>query len=133
MEKQNSGEFQIPVTVEFEDVDSYNIAHHTKMVAYLERARVRFFMSQGYKFGESTIHPVLYNVNMVFKKTVQIMDELMIAVFIDSLEPYRLVLGYKILRRGELVAKATTTIAFIEGQTKKLVPVPGEFQGKNGK
>ncbi len=36
-------EFSIPITVEFEDADSYKIAHHAKLVSYLERARVRYF------------------------------------------------------------------------------------------
>lgn len=124
MEDNTREEFQIPVTVEFEDVDSYNIAHHTKMIAYLERARVRYFVERGYTFKESQIHPVLYHMEMKFKKTVEILDELTVSVAIKSQEPYRLNLVYRIRRQGDLVAKAHTTIAFIHGETKKLVPVP---------
>ena len=35
--------YSYPVTVEYEDVDSYDIVHHPKVLYYFERARVRFF------------------------------------------------------------------------------------------
>ena len=116
--------FDIPVTVEFEDVDSYQIAHHAKMIAYLERARVRFFAKQRYDLRDTSIHPVLYHVEMKYKKTVKLLDELTVSVFVKSVEAYKLTLGYRIRRGDELVAKATTILAFVDGETKELVPVP---------
>jgi acyl-CoA thioester hydrolase len=116
--------FEVPVTVEFEDVDSYKIAHHTKMVAYLERARVRFFAQQHYDLRDTSIHPVLYHVEMKYKKTVKLLDELIVSVSVKSQEDFKLTLGYRIRRGDELVAKATTTLAFVDGETKELVPVP---------
>jgi len=41
-------EYTFQVTVEFEDVDSYKIAHHTRLIAYLERARVHFLTDLGF-------------------------------------------------------------------------------------
>ncbi len=130
MKEENKDQLIVPVTVEFEDVDSYGIGHHTKMIAYLERARVRFFAERGYplqKSEEISVHPVLYNVEMKFKKSVQLMDRLGVAVYIKKAEQYRMILGYSVRRGDELVATASTTIAFVNPQNKKLARVPELF------
>ena len=119
--------YSTPVTVEFEDVDSFQIAHHTKLVAYLERARVRYFHDKGVNVVGGNALPVLYHLDVTFKKTVTIMDLLDIQVWVEKAETYKLSLAYHIFRKGELIAKASTVIAFIDAQTQKLTPVPRAF------
>jgi len=123
MSKEEKERFKVPVTVEFEDVDSYGIAHHARMIAYLERARWRFFAQQ-FDVMDRSIHPVMYHVEMKYKKTAKLLDELMVSVFIKSLEEFKLILDYRIRRGDELIAKASTTLAFVDSDTKELVPVP---------
>jgi acyl-CoA thioester hydrolase len=119
--------FVWPVTVEFEDVDSYRIAHHTKLVAYLERARLRFFQGLGFELGPGRVVPVLHEVRMRFSKPARLLDQLEVTVFVESVNDFRLELGYRIRRSGELIARATTVIAFADLEAGGIVAAPEAY------
>ena len=122
--------FSTQITVEFEDVDSYRIVHHTKLIAYLERARVRFFSSMGFDLSASNMVLVLYHLETQFKKPAFFQDELSVAVFVKSFDSFRLVLAYKIFRQKDLIAKATTGLCFVDPATLVMVPAPGPYVDK---
>ncbi len=119
--------FEVPVTVEFEDVDSYGIVHHTKLVAYLERARVRFLRSLGLSVYPEGMSIVLYGLAMRFKRPAFALDHLVVAVRVGSLDDYRLQLHYRITREKQLLATATTGIACIEKASGNIIPAPDRF------
>jgi len=118
----------VPVTVEFEDVDAYGIAHHTKLVAYLERARVRLLAELGLDLARTDPHLVLYHLDVRFKRTAALRDPLEVTAGVSSVDAVRLVLGYQIRRAGLLIARATTALAFVDGATKAVVPIPEEVR-----
>ncbi len=113
-----------PVTVQFEDVDSYNIVHHTKLVAYLERARVQFLSHRGFDFQNKKCEMVLYAISMTFKKPARFLDELNVSVGLKSTETFKCTLAYRIVRGSDLIAKAETDIAFTDPETKEVLPIP---------
>jgi YbgC/YbaW family acyl-CoA thioester hydrolase len=117
----------VSVTVEFEDVDSYMIGHHTKLIAYLERARVRLFEGAGIGMAPGRINPVIHDLRIRFRKTVALLDKLEVTAFARSMDAYRLKLGYGIRRGGVLVARASTDLAFVDTETGEPVPVPREY------
>jgi len=123
-------EYEFPITVEFEDVDSYKIVHHTKFVAYLERARVHFLTDLGFDLHPENMNIVLFSLDLRFKKTAQLLDKLIVSVFITSMDEFRLVLGYKIRRGPELLLRATSGIAFMDSQTRQIVPAPEKYAEK---
>jgi acyl-CoA thioester hydrolase len=125
-------EIVIPVTVEFEDVDSYRIAPHTKLVAYLERARVRYLAGLGLELAAENPVIVLYGLQMDFKKTVKLLDRLEVSVYAKAVKSYQLVLGYRITIGNDLVAKATTALAFLNAKTRQLIPVPPAVRERTG-
>jgi len=127
-ERVNGRRLTVPVTVEFEDVDAYGIAHHAKLVAYLERARVRFLSELGLDLSRTDVHLVLYDLAVRFKRTAVLRDVLEVTVSVSSADAVRLVLGYQIRRAGLLIARATTGLAFVDGATKAVVPMPEEFR-----
>jgi len=127
MRGSKAHEFTTAVTVEFEDVDSYGIAHHTKLVAYLERARLRFLRSLGIELLRGPAVGVLYDLRMRFAKPVRMFDELEIAVFVEHVSDYRLDLGYRVRRAGEPIARATTSIAFANLAQGTLVAAPANY------
>jgi acyl-CoA thioester hydrolase len=127
--KADGRRLTVPVTVEFEDVDAYGIAHHAKLVAYLERARVRFLAGLGLDLARADVHLVLYDLTVRFKRTVALGDALEVAVEVSSADAVKLVLGYAIRRGGLLVARASTALAFVDGATKAIVPIPEELRG----
>jgi len=122
--------FSLPVTVEFEDVDMYRIVHHTRLVAYLERARVRFFAEAGVDLESEGPHLVLYNLSMRFVKTARFLDRLEVAVSVDAMSEYKITLGYRILRGDELLVKASTDLAFVDPGTGELASLPEAFAQK---
>ena len=130
---KDKSEYTLPVTVEFEDVDSYRIAHHAKLITYLERARVRMFTEMGLAISVKNTNIILYNLNIRYLKTAKLLDKLMVSVFIKSLDSLKVVLDYRIRRGEELLAKATTDLAFIDTATGKIVPVPEEYGRKLGR
>jgi acyl-CoA thioester hydrolase len=127
MREKAKDELTIPVTVEFEEVDTYGIGHHARMIAYLERARLRYFLARGHSLEKSDVHPVLYHVEMQFKKPVELLDQLEVSVYLKRREEHRVILGYRVRRDGALVARASTTLAFVDARTKRLVPVPEQL------
>ena len=118
----------VTVTVEFEDVDAYRIVHHSRFVLFLERARVRYFAASGLKLEPQRVHPVLHHLEMRYLKPARLLDELAVSVYLRTAEEYRLVLGYQIRRGDELVARATTALAFVDSVSGELAPVPDEWR-----
>jgi 4-hydroxybenzoyl-CoA thioesterase len=127
MKGSKAREFTTEVTVEFEDVDSYGIAHHTKLVAYLERARLRFLRALGVELLSGPAVGVLYELRMRFAKPVRLFDRLEIAVFVEDVSDFRLDLGYRIRRGSDVIARATTSIAFANLEQGTLVAAPEAY------
>jgi acyl-CoA thioester hydrolase len=125
---ENGRPLTVPVTVEFEDVDAYGIAHHARLVAYLERARVRLLGELGMDLSRADLHLVLYDLAVRFKRTVALGERLEVTVAVRSIDAVRFVLGYAVRRGGQLVARATTALAFVDGATKAIVPIPEEHR-----
>lgn len=124
---KNRKKFTIPVIVEFEDVDSYKIAHHTKMVAYLERARLRFLGKLGFDIHPKGLSIVMYNLEMRFKATAKIMDELVVETIIKNVDDYRIDLFSRIMRGDRILARATVGIAFMNERSEQIVPIPDKM------
>lgn len=118
-------EVSVPVTVEFEDIDSYGIAHHTRLVAFLERARLRLLTSLGAEL--SGVAPVVYELNVRFRKPARLMDQLTVTARVRSHDEYTLALEYCIDREGEPIVKARSVIAFADLDDGALATIPGEL------
>jgi acyl-CoA thioester hydrolase len=123
-------EFSMSVTVEFEDVDAYKIAHHTKLVSYLERARVRYFNSLGFDLEAEDMAVVLYHLDMNFKKPAFFQDVLSVSVSLWSFDNFRMVLHYKIRRDRDLIARAGTGLCFVDPKSKIMIPAPARYVEK---
>ncbi|HOU55285.1 MAG TPA: thioesterase family protein [Myxococcota bacterium] len=121
------GVLRVPVTVEFEDVDSYGIAHHARLVAYLERARLRFLLERGLPVHPDGCLPVMADLSMRFLRPARLMDRLEVEVRLREADDFRLTLDYRIVRAGELVARARSVIAFLDPVGGGPAPVPEAF------
>jgi YbgC/YbaW family acyl-CoA thioester hydrolase len=122
--------YEFPVSVEFEDVDSYKIVHHTRFIAYLERARVHFLTDLGFDLYPEDLSIVLYSLEVRFKKPAFLLDLLIVSVFVTSMDEFRLELGYKIKRGKELLLRGTSGIAFMDCLTREIVPAPQKYTEK---
>ncbi|MCP4642806.1 MAG: acyl-CoA thioesterase [bacterium] len=119
--------YRFPVTVEFEDVDSYRIAHHTKLVAYLERARVHLFSALGVDLSGGPVSPVMYDLQVRFRKPAVLLDQLIVSVFVKEFADFSLVLGYRITRGDDTILRASTSIAFAHADGTGLACAPDAY------
>lgn len=121
-------ELALHATVEFEDVDAYGIAHHASLILYLERVRVRFFDRLGLDIGRSQAVPVIAGLEAKFRRPARFRDILSVALFVREVTEFTLVLGYRLRRGEELIASASTTLAFMHLSEQRLMPLPDEFR-----
>ena len=119
----------VPVTVEFEDVDSYGIAHHSKLVAYLERARLRFLAANGLALSGDGCVPVMYSLELHFRRPARLMDALEVSVEVAEADDFRIGLRYAIRRGEEVLVRARSVIAFWDRERDGPAPVPESLRG----
>jgi YbgC/YbaW family acyl-CoA thioester hydrolase len=121
-------EVSVPVTVEFDDVDSFRIAHHSRLVAYLERARLRLLTAAGLRLDGGEAAPVIYELHVRFRKPARLLDQLEVTAGLSELDDYRVSLSYRIRRDGEVLVRASSVIAFAELETGELTTVPASLR-----
>jgi YbgC/YbaW family acyl-CoA thioester hydrolase len=127
MPMNNSGTVTHSITVEFEDVDSFRIVHHPRFIDYLERARVRFLDHHGVDMTRADPYPVLYDLEVRFKKPARFRDQIEVSVFVESVDAFRLTFGYRVLRDAELLLKARTSLAFVDAASGRMAPLPQDY------
>ena len=120
--------YNYPITVEFEDVDSYGIAHHTKIIAYLERARVHFLTDSKVDINSIPYGIVLINLNIQFKLPLIMVEKIDVELRVKKIENVRFEWDYIIKKQGKTAVTATIEQVVIDLSTKKIIPIPDEFR-----
>ena len=115
-------------TVEFEDIDSYNIAHHTKIIAYLERARVHFFTDNDIDILSLEYGPVITKLNIQFKYPLLMLDKINIIVEIKKLEKIRFEWEYTIKKNDKIAVIANIEQVLINKERKKIIAIPEKIK-----
>ncbi len=117
-------QIEVPVHVEFEDVDAYRIAHHTKLIAYLERGRVRFFRKYDFDIVAGKYAIVLHKLDIRFANPAIFLDDLTVTVSLKSINQSRIKLSYRIHKDTKLIAKASSELACIDPVTQRISLFP---------
>ncbi len=107
--------------IEFEDVDSYGIAHHSKLINLLERTRVHFFHDQGISVSDGTFKLVLANMDISFKHPVKMMDKVTVLLKLKKLSNFSLTWDYTIFKDETLTLQALVKQASIGENLKPCV------------
>ena len=115
---------EVPVHVEFEDVDAYRIAHHTKLIAYLERARVRLFQKYNFEIIEGKYSIVLHKLDIRFANPAKFLDDLTVIASLKSANESRIKLSYRIRKGKQLIAKASSELACVDPATQRIALFP---------
>lgn len=119
---------QLDVFVEFEDVDAYRIAHHSKLVCYLERARLRLLGQLGLPLEPGPrAYPVMYDLRLRFRKPARLGDHLTVTAALAGMDDFRVELKYRVRREGELLLRASSVVAFWDPEADRPVPIPAEL------
>ncbi|HPO48807.1 MAG TPA: thioesterase family protein [Spirochaetota bacterium] len=120
--------YKFPITIEFEDIDSYGIIHHPKVLYYFERARVHFFIDNGVDLNKLKYGVVLRNLNIQYKIPLLFMDNVCVEVSAKNIEKFRFELDYKIVKESKNAVVSTIELCVIDLETKKLSPIPDEIR-----
>ncbi len=116
--------YSYPVRVQFEDIDVYNIAHHTKIICYLERARVNFFSDRGFDVRNAPYGLVLRNINIKFRVPLLMLDDIVITLQTKDIGNFKFIFYYEVLKNGVKHASAEIEMAVIDLETKKPKKIP---------
>lgn len=115
-----------PITVAFDEVDMYGIVHHSKLLIYLERARIALFTSGGMTPGtieETGFGLVVVDAELRFKLAARFPDELVVETVADRVTAATITLSYRILRGRDVILEARTRLAAI-GRDGKPLRIP---------
>ena len=123
---------EFPVHVEFEDVDAYRIAHHTKLIAYLERARVRFFQKYDLDVIENKYSIVVHKLDIRFANPARFLDDLIVIVSLKSANESRIKLSYRIRKEKQLIAKASSELACVDPTSQRISFFPDSLLERFG-
>ncbi len=125
MENELQGAYS--VRVEFEDVDSYKIAHHTKLLAYLERGRTHYFRKNNVDLGDLPFAVLVQKVEMRFIRPASLFDQLHVTARIKQCESYKFIVEQKIYRDARLLVKANVTHALQDFYSLETIPLEDSF------
>ena len=115
------------VRVEFEEVDSYRIVHHSKMLIYLERARTHFFYDHGIALENIPYAVLVYRANLRFIKPAYFFDELSVEVTISNIQSFFFTVHERILRHGETLVSADISHALQDHVSGETIALPDEM------
>ena len=119
----------IEINVQFDEIDSFRIAHHSRLVVYLERARIQLLSAMGFTISNPLFAVAIYSMKLDFKKPARILERLQVSSEIEQVDGFKLILSERIRRADSLIMKARTEIAFLELETFQPVPVESVFPG----
>lgn len=112
------------IKVEFEDIDAYGIIHHPKILYYLERTRVHFFIDNGIELETFPYGLVVRKVNIEYKSMLLMFDDIDIELKVNNIEKYKFNFDYSIKKQNKKVITANLQLIVIDKNTKKFIPIP---------
>ncbi len=125
--------FHYNCTIEFEDIDSYGIAHHSKLINLLERARVHFFNDEGLSVSDGKLNLVMASMEVKFIKPAKLLSPLTVHLSVEKLKSASLIWNYKIKEKDKLVMESTVKQASVNIKTMKPCRFPQDYSVALGK
>lgn len=114
--------------VRYAETDQMGVVHHGNYAQYLEIARIDWLSRLGisYKSMEENgvILPV-FALDLKFKKSAFFDDELTVKTTLRKIPTVKIVFDFEIYNQNqELLTTASTTLVFINGETRKPIQCP---------
>ncbi len=117
--------------VRYGETDQMGYCYYGNYAQYFEVGRVEAMRSAGMSYREMEERGIMLPVSEFSVKyfaPARYDDELTITTFITSLKGARLLFDYEIHNeKGDLVAKAHTTLVFVSVENMRPVKAPGDF------
>lgn len=120
--------YKYQLTVQFEDIDSYGIIHHPRVLYFMERARVHFFIENGIDIKTEKYGLVLREINIKLKSQILMFDNLTIELTTLNIDKFRFTLNYDLKCNDKLMVQGQTEMVVIDLESKKLVQIPAHIE-----
>ena len=113
------------IRVRYFETDRMGLLHHANYVVYLEQARTDLLRSLGLTYGDledECYLLVLTKFELQYKRPAYYDDLLTIRTYVERTTMVRIDHRYEVLRDGELLAEAKSTLACVtrDGQPQGL-------------
>ncbi|WP_340073498.1 thioesterase family protein [Leptobacterium sp. I13] len=119
---------EIKVRVRYAETDQMGVVYHGNYVEYLEIGRVEWLRSMGISYREmeenGTILPII-SLKVDYKKPAKYDDVLTVKTMLSGKPSIKIIFNYEITNeKGDLIAIASTTLAFIDKKSGKPMKCP---------
>jgi len=116
------------IRVRYGETDQMGVVYHGNYASYLEVARVEWLRNMGVSYKsieeKGIILPVV-SLNINYKKPVYYDDVITIKTTLQNKPSVRLDFFYEIINsQKEIITTATTTLVFVNAETKKPTKAP---------
>ena len=120
--------FETKIRVEYHHTDQMGIVHHSNYVKFFEVARTEWLRAMGVTYAEMERRGVMMPIVDVSVKyrNPALYDELIsVTAFVDALPMARRTFRYEVRGEdGREIASGSTTLGFIDSQTRRPVRAP---------
>jgi acyl-CoA thioester hydrolase len=122
--------FTLPVRVRYAETDAMGFLHHANHAVYLEMARTELFRAHGGDYAameRGGLFLVVVKLECRYLKPARYDDLLEVRCRISRLTPAKLEHEYEIVRDGEVLCRASSTLACVdrEGNVRRIPELPG--------
>ena len=120
--------FETKIRVEYHHTDQMGIVHHSNYIKFFEVARTEWLRAMGVTYAEMERRGVMMPIVDVSVKyrNPALYDELIsVTAFVDALPMARMTFRYEVRGEdGREIASGSTTLGFIDSQTRRPVRAP---------
>ena len=120
--------FETKIRVEYHHTDQMGIVHHSNYIKFFEVARTEWLRAMGVTYAEMEHRGVMMPIVDVAVKyrNPAVYDELIsVTAFVDELPMARMKFRYEVRGEdGREIASGSTTLGFIDSQTRRPVRAP---------
>lgn len=121
-------EFTWAQRVYYQHTDAGGMVFHANYLSFMENARTEMLQAAGVDLGkllrEDGVCFLVHSAHIAYKKPALLNDLLTVTARISQAGRARLVFEQKALRGDELLAQADITIACVDAQTHRPIPLP---------
>lgn len=115
--------FEHKLRVEYHHTDQMGIVHHSNYIKFFEAARTEWLRAAGLTYAEMERRGVMMpivDVQIKYRQPSYYDEMLSIRTYVDELPMARMTFRYEIRGEdGRDVASGTTTLGFIDSQTRR--------------
>lgn len=120
--------YQRSECVHFEDIDSYGIIHHPRVLYFFERTRTQYLKERGFHVNALPYGMFLRQITIRYKQPLLMHDEFIIQQKTKLISRCHFTLAYDILRHGRKAVHADIDFVTVDLLTRKMIPIPEDLK-----